>query len=78
MSKADFNRYFVAFGRGPRSCVGINLAYAELYLTLATLYRPGGPRFEAWETDDSDLTVVHDFFAPYPRLDSKGVRMMIK
>ncbi|KAH9042852.1 cytochrome P450 [Lactarius hengduanensis] len=32
----------VAFSKGPRSCLGINLGYCELYLTLAYLFR----RFE--------------------------------
>jgi len=32
-----FDRYQVAFGKGSRSCVGMNLAYAELYLVIAVL-----------------------------------------
>lgn len=31
--------WLVAFSKGPRSCLGINLAYCELYLTLAYLFR---------------------------------------
>ncbi|KAF8270910.1 cytochrome P450 [Lactarius quietus] len=37
-SKALEN-WLIAFSRGPRSCLGINLAYCELYLTLAYLFR---------------------------------------
>ncbi|KAJ2997326.1 hypothetical protein NUW58_g683 [Xylaria curta] len=33
------SRYMVSFGRGPRSCVGMQLAYAELYIGLATIFR---------------------------------------
>lgn len=33
---------FMPFSRGSRSCTGMNLAYAELYLVIACLYR----RFE--------------------------------
>jgi cytochrome P450 len=29
----------VTFSRGPRSCIGINLAYAELYLNFAYVFR---------------------------------------
>lgn len=29
----------VAFTRGPRSCIGINLAWCELYLALAHMFR---------------------------------------
>lgn len=37
-SKA-LDSWLVAFSKGPRSCLGINLAYCELYLTLAHLFR---------------------------------------
>lgn len=36
---ATTDRYFVAFSRGPRSCVGIWLAWAELYITIAYMLR---------------------------------------
>ena len=29
----------ITFSRGPRSCIGINLAYAELYLNFAYIFR---------------------------------------
>lgn len=32
-------KYLVAFGRGSRSCLGINFGYAELYMTLAGVFR---------------------------------------
>lgn len=69
------DKYFVAFGRGPRSCLGINLAYVELYLTLAAVFR----RFEMelYETDRSDVAIVHDFMLPSPKLDSKGIRVNV-
>ncbi|KAF8488484.1 putative P450 monooxygenase [Russula emetica] len=34
--------WLVAFSKGPRSCLGINLAYCELYLTFAYLFRRFG------------------------------------
>jgi len=37
-SKALEN-WLVAFSKGPRSCLGINLAYCELYLAFAYLFR---------------------------------------
>jgi hypothetical protein len=33
---------------------------------------------ELFETDRSDVDIVHDFFAPFARLDSKGVRVLMK
>ncbi|KAF2971661.1 hypothetical protein GQX73_g1881 [Xylaria multiplex] len=35
----QLTRYMVAFGRGMRSCIGMQLAYAELFVSLATLFR---------------------------------------
>ncbi len=53
-----------------------SLAYAEIYLGLAILFR----RFELelYETDRSDVDLKHDFFVPVPKLDSKGVRVLVK
>ncbi|KZP31921.1 cytochrome P450 [Athelia psychrophila] len=36
---AKLDNFQVAFSRGPRSCLGINLAWCELYLIFATLFR---------------------------------------
>ena len=51
------------------------MAYAELYLTIARVFR----RFELelFETTIEDIKMKHDFFAPVPRLDSKGVRIRV-
>lgn len=55
-----------------------SLAQAEIGLVLAVLYRPGGPQFELFETDESDVIHVHDFLIPLPKLDTKGVRILIR
>jgi hypothetical protein len=47
---------------------------AEMSLILAVLFRKAGSRLEVFETDESDVTLVHDFLIPLPRLSSKGVR----
>lgn len=54
-----------------------SLAQAEMSLALAVLYRPNGPRFELFETDESDVRQVHDFLIPLPKLDTNGVRILI-
>lgn len=71
-------KFLVPFSRGSRACLGMNLAYAEIFLTIGTLMRPGGLEFELFETDLSDIETVHDFFNPSPRLDSKGLRVRVK
>ncbi|KAH9483000.1 Cytochrome P450 monooxygenase [Psilocybe cubensis] len=38
-SAATLDRYLVAFSKGPRACIGINLAWCELYLILGNMFR---------------------------------------
>jgi hypothetical protein len=47
----------------------------EIYLAIAHIFR----RFELelYETDRSDVVMVHEFFLPAPVLTSKGVRAKI-
>ena len=54
----------------------MSLAYAELYMALATVFRRFS--FELYETDISDVTLAHDFFLPSPKLSSRGVRVIAK
>ncbi|THV02611.1 cytochrome P450 [Dendrothele bispora CBS 962.96] len=35
----DLEKHLVAFGRGPRSCPGINLAWCEMYLIFGSIFR---------------------------------------
>lgn len=35
----SLDKYLVAFSKGPRSCLGINLAWCELYLIIANVVR---------------------------------------
>lgn len=53
-----------------------SLAYAELYLTLAAIFR----RFdlELHETTVEDVLFVRDAFVPAAKLGSKGVRAVVK
>jgi len=36
---SELEKYLVSFSKGPRSCLGINLAWCELYLILGTVFR---------------------------------------
>ncbi|CAG7561048.1 unnamed protein product [Fusarium equiseti] len=69
--KASLSRHFVPFCKGSRQCIGMNLAYAELYLTVAKVFS----RFdmELVRTSRRDVEIAHDFFVGMPALDSKGV-----
>ncbi|KAL2181897.1 cytochrome P450-like protein [Thermothelomyces heterothallicus CBS 202.75] len=57
----DAQRYLVPFGKGTRMCVGINLAWAELYLTIAALVGTVDMRI-APGTTEHDVTMVQDLF----------------
>lgn len=52
-----------------------SLAYMELYIVLAQIFRR--LVLELHSTDESDVELAHDFFLPSPKLDSKGVRVMV-
>ena len=54
----------------------MNLAYAEIYITLAAVFR----RFdlELYETTREDVDCVHDYYNPASRKGSKGVRIVVK
>lgn len=68
-------RYLIAFGRGTRSCVGMQLAYADLYIALATFFR----RFECelFETGRDAVDCYLDSFVPRPKPGTKGVRVRV-
>ncbi|KAF4544715.1 Cytochrome p450 [Lasiodiplodia theobromae] len=74
---ARMRRFLVPFSKGTRQCVGMNLAYAEMYLALAALLRPG-LEMELWKTSVEDVRVAHDWFNPAPRVGSKGVRVLVR
>ncbi len=66
--------------------MGINLAYAELALTLAKIFRRYGSRecrfegdvgvLELWETEERDVVCVADMFVPKVWKGSKRVRIV--
>ena len=53
-----------------------SLAYAELYLTLAAVVRQFN--LELFDTTASDIEAVCDAFMPMPKIDSKGVRVIVR
>jgi cytochrome P450 len=81
------DKYLVPFTRGSRQCVGINLAYAEIYLALATVFSQYGSeevRFpsdkgwlELYETSYRDIEIIGDGVTPLYRTDNNGVRVRV-
>ncbi|KAF3396164.1 Trichodiene oxygenase [Penicillium rolfsii] len=66
-----------SFSRGSRQCLGMNLAYCNIYVGLATMTLRLFPRMKLYETDVDDVKYDHDLMAPAPKSDSKGVRAII-
>jgi cytochrome P450 len=68
-------RFYVPFSKGARMCLGMHFAYAEMYLTLASILR----RFdlELYETTEVEMEYKHDFFAPQFEYTSKGLRVTV-
>ncbi|KAL4950976.1 cytochrome P450 [Aspergillus filifer] len=69
-------RHFVPFSKGSRMCLGMNLAYAELYLVLATTFRRYEVELMGVQRDDIEM--AHDFFDPAPKQDSKGLIVRLR
>jgi hypothetical protein len=53
----------LTFGKGTRSCVGQNLAYAEMFITLSTVVRRLGHRLRLHDTTADDMTPEFEYFA---------------
>ena len=72
----QLSRYMVAFGRGTRSCVGMQLAYAELFIGISTLFRRFD--FDLFETGRDAVDLWMDRFVPRPKPGTQGVRAVVK
>lgn len=88
------DRCLAAFSGGGRKCLGINIAWAELYLIIAGLYGDFGGMgksdgndwkiegrkgvMELFETSVEDVVVVGDNLFPVVQEGSQGVRVLIK
>ncbi|KIW00298.1 uncharacterized protein PV09_08188 [Verruconis gallopava] len=69
--------YYIAFGRGPRACVGLNLAYAELYTVFAAVIRRF-PTLKLYETNPEDVVAEHDFFGGMWKFEEGNMSLQVK
>ena len=82
------DRYLVSFSKGSRQCLGINLAYAEMKICLAAIFRKFGSEsvrmegdegvLELFETGVEDVEVLRDAFVPLAKEGSLGVRIRVR
>ncbi|SLM41105.1 cytochrome p450 [Lasallia pustulata] len=69
------DRYLLSFSKGSRQCLGMNLAYTELYFGVAAVIRTFGNRLELFETTQEDVEAHRDCFIPRAKVESKGIRL---
>ncbi|KAI9687313.1 MAG: hypothetical protein M1822_002356 [Bathelium mastoideum] len=75
-SGKSLSRYILAFGKGTRACLGMQLAYAEMELSLAALFQQFD--LELFETSRKDVDVYCDALGPAPHPESKAPRVLIR
>ncbi|KAI1481122.1 cytochrome P450 [Daldinia eschscholtzii] len=68
--------YMVGFGKGTRMCVGMYLAYAEIYIGLATIFRRH--ELELYETTRKDVDIACEMILSLPWKGTKGIRVRVK
>ncbi|PLN80209.1 cytochrome P450 [Aspergillus taichungensis] len=83
----NLSRYLVSFTKGSRQCVGINLAYAELYICVSSIFRRYSGTKEddsgkegilnLFETSNDDVDIAADMFLPVVKKESKGIRLIV-
>ena len=75
--KRLLERYLVAFNRGTRVCLGMNLARAELFLILSAVFRQFN--FDVSEVSkERDIDVSHDYILGAQAKDSPGILVKVR
>ncbi|KAJ0159761.1 Trichodiene oxygenase [Colletotrichum tanaceti] len=72
--RKDVEKGMLAFSKGSRSCLGMNLALCELNLCLTALALRVLPTMRLYDTTDEDVAYDHDMFVPVPKAGTTGVR----
>ncbi|KAJ1328249.1 benzoate 4-monooxygenase [Microdochium nivale] len=75
--RREMDRHLVSFSRGSRSCIGMNLAFCELYLITAAVALRVLPRMRLYKTDYTDIDYDSEYGIYLPRKDSKGIRVEV-
>jgi cytochrome P450 len=88
LENPKLKRYQLTFSRGTRICLGINLAYMEMYMILAALFRrydlwdktgeQKSPTLELFQTTREDIDIARDFVTENVKSDSQGVRVIVR
>jgi len=70
------DKYLVTFSKGNRQCVGMPLAYCEIYVTLGTLFR----KFSDLDVEEitAEELEYDDYFAANPPDDARRLHILRK
>lgn len=76
-------KWSLTFSRGTRICLGMQLAYQEMYIILAGIFSKydvggNGKRLQLYGTDRGDVEIVRDLVTENVRDGSLGVRVVVK
>jgi cytochrome P450 len=74
--RQPLTNYLTSFGAGSRTCIAMHLAYMELFVTLAVIFRRH--EFQLFDTDHSDVKFALEMLAPMPHWGSRGVRVLVQ
>lgn len=55
-----------------------SLAWSEMYLATAMLFRPGGPKLVLHDGDESDIRIARDYIMGFPKADAKDIRIKVE
>ncbi|OGM48078.1 hypothetical protein ABOM_002892 [Aspergillus bombycis] len=79
------DRYLVPFSKGARQCLGINLAYAEVYMALGAIVgrfsvTDGGPRLQLVDNEASlrSIEIAGDMFLPSTKSGNKHIEAVFR
>ncbi|KAH8810970.1 cytochrome P450 [Xylogone sp. PMI_703] len=72
----SLKKYLSPFGHGTRICVGMHLALAEVYMTIAFIFLHF--EFVGVNATLDDMQSANDLGAPFPRRDSKGLEVVLR
>ncbi|KAF2024303.1 cytochrome P450 [Setomelanomma holmii] len=76
LENPELKKFLFAFGRGSRSCLGMNLAVSELYFAIAMVWRRLD--LEIYDTvEERDVLTTNDCFIGTTDLKSEGIKVKI-
>ncbi|GAB1317992.1 hypothetical protein MFIFM68171_08202 [Madurella fahalii] len=68
-------KYIMSFSKGARRCLGMHLAFCELYLVTVAMALRVLPHVKLYDTVYEDIKYDFDAITPQPRKGARGVRI---